>query len=89
MSYVKSLAPILHATTSPLQQIRALLSWCDDEFKAIQTNLRVPQLRGLQFEELQALPDRYQEGDLYRFGAGVVPGAPGLFLRDANSWRKL
>lgn len=87
MSYVKA-AYSLTNIGDPVAQIRALVQWLNQELTKVEDELRIPELRGIQFEQLQAVPPKYAEGDLYYFAAGVS-GAPGLFIRDSNSWRKL
>lgn len=68
---------------------RAVVKWLDNELAKVENNLRIPEVRGLQFETLTALPARYREGDLYYFAAGVAGGSEGLYIRDAGNWRKL
>lgn len=59
------------------------------ELRKIESGSQRPEVRGVQFEILQAVPERYKEGDLYYGAAGVFGGQAGLYIRDGNSWRKL
>ena len=87
MSYVKAAYSLTNIGDVKVQ-IRALVQWINQEFTKLEDELRVPELRGIQFEQLYAVPPKFSEGDLYYFAEGVS-GAPGLFIRDNNSWRKL
>lgn len=87
MSYVKA-AYSLTNISDPITQMRALVQWLNQELTKLEDGLRIPELRGIQFEQLYAVPPKFAEGDLYYFAAGV-PGAPGLFIRDTGNWRKL
>lgn len=87
MSYTKT-AYSLTNIEDPAVQARSLVSWANKEFIKLEEESKLPQVQGLQFEQLYAVPAKYGEGDLYYFAAGVS-GAPGLFIRDNNSWRKL
>ena len=92
MSYVKAVfgvSPIKE--DNPQQTTKDLVRWINAELTKLEDELKTPELRGIQFEILHAVPERYKEGDLYYFAAGIptVNGGPGLFIRDSNSWRKL
>jgi hypothetical protein len=87
MSYTKT-AYSLTNITDPAIQAKSLVRWVNQELLKIEEESKVPQLQGIQFEYLYAVPEKYAEGDLYYFAEGVA-GAPGLFIRDSNSWRKL
>ena len=87
MSYTKTSYSLTNIT-DPATQARSLVKWANTEFTKLEEESRLPQLQGIQFEQLYAVPAKYGEGDLYYFAAGV-PGAPGLFIRDSGNWRKL
>lgn len=87
MSYIKTSYSLTSINDAKIA-IKALVQWINQELTKIEDDSRRPLVRGLSFEKLQTVPEKYQEGDLYYFAAGVA-GAPGLFIRDANSWRKL
>lgn len=87
MSYTKT-AFTLTNVTEALTQIKLLVRWINQELQKIEEESKLPQLQGIQFEYLYAPPTKYAEGDLYYFAEGVA-GAPGLFIRDSNGWRKL
>lgn len=94
MSYRKSIAPQLLKAATPeiAASVGALTKWVDDELRGVENELRIPELRGLQFERLAAIPDRYKLGDLYYGAAGVFGAAEGLYLYDVGppvGWRKL
>lgn len=74
--------------TSPAEMLN-LVRWSNGEFQKIEIESTKPETRGLQFEVLQELPQRYKEGDLYYGAPGVFGGQAGLYIRDSNSWRKL
>lgn len=63
--------------------------YVDRELIKIQAELREPDVRGIHFEKLHAIPKKYAEGDLYYGIAGVFGGSEGLYIRDAGNWRKL
>jgi hypothetical protein len=87
MSYTKT-AYSLTNLGDPETQAKSLVKWANTEFTKLEEESRLPQVQGLKFEQLYEVPAKYSEGDLYYFAAGVS-GAPGLFIRDNNSWRKL
>lgn len=87
MSYIRA-AYSLTNIKDPAIQLRALVQWINQELIKVEDELRVPEFRGIQFEQLTAVPEKYRDGDLYYFTTGV-PGAPGLFIRDTGNWRKL
>lgn len=87
MSYTKTAYSFTNIT-DPVIQLKSMIRWLNQELIKLEEESRIPQVQGLQFEQLYEVPAKYGEGDLYYFAAGVS-GAPGLFIRDANSWRKL
>ncbi len=87
MSYTKT-AFSLTNITDPVNTFKALVRWINQELVKLEDESKIPQLQGIQFEQLYEVPPKYAEGDLYYFAAGVT-GAPGLFIRDNNNWRKL
>jgi hypothetical protein len=87
MSYTKT-GYSLTNITDPQTQAKSLVRWLNAELTKLEEESKLPQLQGIQFEQLYAVPAKYAEGDLYYFAAGVT-GAPGLFIRDNNNWRKL
>jgi hypothetical protein len=87
MSYTKTSFSLTNVSDA-VTQIKLLVRWVNQELLKVEEESKLPELQGIQFEQLYAVPTKYQEGDLYYFAAGVA-GAPGLFIRDSNSWRKL
>lgn len=87
MSYVKTAFNFTNIA-DPVVQVRSLIRWLNQELIKLEETSKLPQVQGLQFEQLYEVPAKYAEGDLYYFAAGVG-GAPGLFIRDNNNWRKL
>lgn len=69
--------------------IEKLRTYIDLELRKLEIELKTPEVRGLQFETLAAIPARYKDGDLYYGLAGVFGGSKGLYLRDTGNWRKL
>jgi hypothetical protein len=88
MTYRRTDGPRL-AELTPEQAIQELARYVDREFRTLEAQLKTPEVRGLQFETLSAIPARYKDGDLYYGLAGVFGGAQGLYLRDGGNWRKL
>lgn len=89
MTYRKNMAPTGAVLTDPQQRINQVVGWVDKELTGVENELRLPRVRGMQFEILGAEPERFGEGDLYYFGPGVVGGGAGLYIRDAGNWRRL
>ena len=89
MSYIKTTFSASTGITGDLKKrVLDFIDWVNGELIKVEDYSRLPQVQGLAFEQLYAEPLKYREGDLYYFAAGVA-GAPGLFIRDSNSWRKL
>jgi hypothetical protein len=87
MSYIKQLAPVLFGSIE--QRLDSLRKFIDNELYNVEITLRKPEVRGVQFETLSALPAKYKDGDLYYFANGVAGGAAGLYVRDGTNWRRL
>ena len=89
MSYVKTTFSSSTGLTDDVKKkVLDFIDWVNGELIKVEDYSKLPQVQGLSFEQLYAEPLKYREGDLYYFAAGVA-GAPGLFIRDSNSWRKL
>lgn len=89
MSYIKTTFSASTGIGGDMRKrLLDLIEWVNAELIKVEDSSRLPQVQGLSFEQLYAEPLKYKEGDLYYFAAGVA-GAPGLFIRDSNSWRKL
>lgn len=90
MSYTKTTFSSSTNVTGddPAKRLRIFIDWVNSELLKVEETAARPIVQGLSFEPLYAVPIKYMEGDLYYFAEGVQ-GAPGLFVRDANSWRKL
>ena len=71
------------------EEVLDLVRWLNGELQKVEIESTKPEIRGLQFETAQAVPDRYKEGDLYYGAAGVFGGQQGLYVRDGSNWRKL
>ena len=69
-------------------QVR-VVEWINGELAKVEIESTKPEVRGIQFEKLAELPQRYKEGDLCYGAAGVFGGQAGLYIRDGNNWRKL
>jgi hypothetical protein len=69
-------------------QMRMLVRWINQELLKVEEESKLPQLQGIKFERIYAVPAKYEEGDMYYFEEGIA-NAPGLFIRDDNNWRRL
>jgi len=69
--------------------VRGLVEWINGELTKLEIESTKPEVRGIQFEKLAELPQRFKEGDLCYGAAGVFGGQAGLYIRDGNNWRKL
>jgi hypothetical protein len=78
-----------NAAETIAQPVLNIVRWLNGEFQKLEIESSKPETRGIQFETLYELPDRYKEGDLYYGAAGVFGGQAGLYIRDGNGWRKL
>lgn len=89
MSYTKTtFSSSARGLDDQQRRVTMFIDWVNSELLKIEEASWRPIVQGLSFEPLYAVPAKYREGDLYYFAEGVS-GAPGLFIRDANSWRKL
>ena len=91
MSYVKAVFGLSQTKlANPDQTFKDIVRWNNQEFTKLEDELKTPQFRGIQFETLFAIPERYQDGDLYYFDASTPGiGQTGLYIRDTGSWRRL
>lgn len=89
MSYQRAPIPAPQTPDDPRRSLQSLHLYIDQELRKIELDTRNPSVIQQSFDVQGSVPPHYREGDLVYFGAGVVPDAPGLFIRDANSWRKL
>jgi len=87
VSYIKTNYSITNIKDAQLA-INSLVQWINSELTKIEDESRRPLVQGISFEQQYVEPVKYQEGDLYYFATGQ-PSAPGLFIREASSWRKL
>lgn len=64
--------------------------YVDIELIKIETEFREPEVRGLTFEKLSAIPAKYAAGDLYYGIANVFGPQEGLYINDGGTnWRRL
>jgi hypothetical protein len=70
-----------------------VVAWAHRQFQALSSFLRRPEFPAVIFTRLNNTGAeevvKLQDGILAYFDAGAVPGAPGLYLREGNTWRKL
>jgi len=76
-------------TVDPVKNAPEVFRYMNGEFMKLELTLKLPEVFGLQFEVLGTVPAKFREGDLYYGASGVFGAQAGLYIRDANSWRKL
>jgi len=70
-----------------------VVAWASRQFAALGAFLTRPEVPAIIFTRLPSAVSeevaKLQDGILAYFDAGSLPSAPGLFLREGNTWRKL